>query len=118
MAQFLSFSVLLAVAMTTDRAFRSGQGDSAGASQLPHRGSSAKRESCHMLGLLPLLLAIFVLTPTVWAQAVGAIGGTVTDPAGAVVPNVTVTATEVATSANRTTVTSGSGTYSLNSLSV
>jgi hypothetical protein len=118
MAQFLSFSFLLAVARTIGGAFRSNQGDFAGTSQLPHRGSLPKRGSCHMLQLLPLLLTIFALTPAVWAQAVGAIGGTITDPAGAVVPSVKVTATDVATSASRTTVTSGSGTYFLNSLSV
>jgi hypothetical protein len=117
MAHFLSFSSLLTVAMTADWAFRSSQADLAGGSQLPHLGPP-KRGSYYMARLLPVLLVIFALTPTASAQAVGAIVGTVTDPAGAVVPNAKVTATDVATSAGRTTVTSGSGTYSLNSLPV
>ncbi len=117
MAHFLSFSFLLTVAMIADWAFRSGQADLAGGPQLPH-GRPPKRGRYHLVRILPVLLAIFALTPTVSAQAVASITGTVMDPAGAVVPNAKVTATDVATSVSRTTVTSGSGVYSLNNLSV
>lgn len=71
MAQFLSCSFLLAVAIAADRAFRSGQAGFAGTSQLPRLGPLPKRESRHMARLLLVLLAIFGLTPAVWAQAVG-----------------------------------------------
>ena len=52
------------------------------------------------------------------AQAVGAIVGTVTDPTGAVVPGVKVTATRVQTGVSQSTVTTGSGTYTIPSLVV
>ena len=47
-----------------------------------------------------------------WSQTVqGVITGTVTDPTGAVVPNVTVTITNVGTNASQTTTTGSDGSY-------
>jgi hypothetical protein len=52
------------------------------------------------------------------AQAVGAIVGFVTDPSGAVVPGVKVTATRVETGVSQSTVTSGAGAYTIPNLLV
>src|SRR5579875_1287471 len=52
------------------------------------------------------------------AQAVGEITGTLTDPSGAIMPNVKITAAESATGVTRTTVSSGQGTYTLSQLPV
>lgn len=52
------------------------------------------------------------------AQAVGQITGTVTDPTGAVVPNVRLTATRTATGISQSTVTSAAGTYTIARLPV
>ena len=63
-----------------------------------------------------LLLTAFVLLagcPLAFGQAVGAITGTVTDPSGAVIPGVKVTATRVETGVSQFTVTSGAGTYTI-----
>ena len=61
------------------------------------------------------LVSLFVLVPALVAQTntTGALAGTVTDPSGAVVPNVTVTATNTDTSQARTTTTSAEGSYRL-----
>jgi len=60
--------------------------------------------------LLVLLLAL-ALAPPVWGQAgsEGSLEGTVTDPSGAVVPGVSLTARNVNTSATYTTTTDSSG---------
>ena len=60
---------------------------------------------------LTLLLALFV--PALMAQSSGTSGlaGTVTDPSGAAVPNVTVTLTSNATGQTRTATTGTDGTY-------
>jgi hypothetical protein len=60
---------------------------------------------------LTLLLALFV--PSVMAQSSGTSGlaGTITDPSGAAIPNVTVTLTSNATGAVRTAITGTDGTY-------
>ncbi len=52
------------------------------------------------------------------AQAVGEITGTLTDPSGAIMPNVKITAAQSATGVTRTTVSSGQGTYTLSQLPV
>jgi carboxypeptidase family protein len=52
------------------------------------------------------------------AQAVGEILGTVTDPSGALLPNAKVTAVLSSTGLTRTTVTGGSGAYTLAALPV
>jgi hypothetical protein len=66
-----------------------------------------------------LLLILIVSAPAALrAQAVGAITGTVTDPTGAVVPGVKVTATRVETGVSQSTVTTSAGTYTIPSLVV
>jgi Carboxypeptidase regulatory-like domain len=64
--------------------------------------------SCFALALLSM-----VSSPRLLGQssATGALTGTVKDSSGAVVPNVTVTATSVGTDQARTSTTDGSGTY-------
>lgn len=58
--------------------------------------------------------AIVLLTPhSSQAQAVGSIVGTVTDPSGAVVPNVTVTATNEDTQVSQSAVTGNAGNYTI-----
>src|SRR5690349_2651657 len=64
-----------------------------------------------------LALILFVPLP-IWAQAVGAIVGTVTDPSGAVIPNAKITAANVATGVSQSTITSGAGTYTIPNLVV
>ena len=68
-----------------------------------------------------LFLAAFVLLahcPFVHAQAVGTITGTVTDPSGAIIPGAKVTATRMETGVAQSTVTTGSGSYTIPSLVV
>lgn len=62
---------------------------------------------------LALTLLLALLIPTVWAQSAGtsALAGTVTDPSGAAIPNVTVTLTSNATGQVRTATTGTDGTY-------
>ena len=63
-----------------------------------------------------LCIVVFLLlasSPCLYAQAVGAITGTVTDPSGAVIPGAKVTATRVETGVSQFTVTSGAGTYTI-----
>lgn len=64
------------------------------------------------LAAFALLLASFT-SSILRAQAVGEITGTVTDPTGAVVPDVSVTATNVATGVSQTTLSTAAGTYTL-----
>src|SRR5213592_1280152 len=60
-----------------------------------------------------LLLAV---TTNAWAQATAELNGRVTDESGAVLPGVTVTATQTDTGFVRTAVTDGTGTYSMPNL--
>ncbi|HTU50496.1 MAG TPA: carboxypeptidase-like regulatory domain-containing protein, partial [Acidobacteriaceae bacterium] len=57
------------------------------------------------------LIGIFVVLGSIaaWASITGSISGVVTDPNGAVVPGVTVVATDVATNIQHTTVTDSKG---------
>ncbi len=66
---------------------------------------------CMQLALLALLFAVCV--PTLVAQSAGTSGltGTVTDPSGAAIPNVTVTITNNDTGQSRTTTTGTDGIY-------
>jgi len=66
-----------------------------------------------------LLLATLLLTPRLFSQATAAasIQGTVTDPSQAVLSGAEVTATNLATGASRSTVTSETGTYRFDLLS-
>src|ERR1041384_6253021 len=60
------------------------------------------------------LLLLLALVAPVYAQSDrGAIGGTVTDPSGAVVPNAKVTATNLDTNEVRETTSSDVGSYQL-----
>jgi hypothetical protein len=69
---------------------------------------------CSRLALIAILTLLFAIcTPFLMAQSAGtsALAGTITDPSGAVLPNVTVTITSNATGQSRTTTTGPDGTY-------
>lgn len=58
------------------------------------------------------VLAAFILaSSSAWAQNVGSLGGTVTDPSGASVNAANVTLTDLADKANRTATTDSAGTF-------
>jgi len=59
---------------------------------------------------IPLLLA-FIYSPALRAQTSGSISGHLTDPTGANLPDTDVTLTQVATGAQRTTKSTGTGDY-------
>src|SRR5579871_833605 len=63
--------------------------------------------------LLAIAAILISAAAPLWSQSAGtgALAGTVTDPSGAVVPNVTVTATNTETNQTRTTVTGADGSY-------
>src|SRR5215472_1168156 len=62
--------------------------------------------------ILAIALLILASGAAVWSQTVqGVITGTVTDPTGAVVPNATVTITNVGTNISQTTTTGSDGAY-------
>ena len=65
--------------------------------------------------VLLVILLLVVCAPALLAQtaSTGAVDGTVTDPSGAVIPNVTVTLTSTDTGAVRNTVTGADGTYKI-----
>jgi hypothetical protein len=65
------------------------------------------------LAIASLLMLLAVSASTLMAQSAGtsALAGTVTDPSGASVPNVTVTLTSNATGQTRTATTGADGTY-------
>src|SRR5271154_2357954 len=65
-----------------------------------------------IIGLVLMLAGISMAQ----SSGTGAITGTVTDPSGAVVPNVTVTVTSLDNGEVRTTTTSGTGSYQVNLL--
>ncbi|WP_158794581.1 TonB-dependent receptor [Granulicella sp. L60] len=65
-----------------------------------------------------LMLLAFFACGSVYAQENAEITGVVTDPSGAVVPNVTITVTHVATGDVRTTTSSSSGLFDLPGLQV
>ncbi len=64
------------------------------------------------------VVALTICAPWARAQATGAIGGTVYDASGAVVPSATVTAKNVATNVGRTTQSNGDGYYVFPSMPV
>ncbi|HMF75608.1 MAG TPA: carboxypeptidase regulatory-like domain-containing protein, partial [Bryobacteraceae bacterium] len=68
------------------------------------------------LKVLGIVLFQFALASAVFGQGFGTISGTVSDPSGAPIAQVTVTLTEVATEFSRTAVTTAEGYYTLNSL--
>jgi len=62
--------------------------------------------------ILAVALLVLGSGAAVWSQTVqGVITGTVTDPTGAVVPNATVTITNVGTNISQNTTTAGDGSY-------
>jgi hypothetical protein len=65
-----------------------------------------------------LLFAFCLVLQTAWGAVTGRISGTVTDPTGAVVPNVEVTAIETQTGIKTTTLTDTAGFYSFPALAV
>jgi len=67
---------------------------------------------CFRSTFLLLTVVVLGLAP-VFGQATAGIRGTVSDPTGAVVPGVKVTATEVNTGFARTVTTNGTGVYTL-----
>jgi len=90
-----------------------------------HRGDLFPRDCRDAYALVKLgavgllLMALTFFAPSrIQAQAVGQIVGTVTDPTGAVVPNVKVTAVEEATGLSRSTVSTAVGSYTLAQLPV
>src|SRR5438445_5879591 len=71
-------------------------------------------ESMRLRTFVFLVAALLVLASAgaVWSQTVqGVITGTITDPTGAVVPNATVTITNVGTNISQSTTTGGDGSY-------
>jgi hypothetical protein len=69
-------------------------------------------KTCCSYGVLILLLT----AGAAWAQGTAQLSGTVRDESGAVLPGVTVTATQTATGLVRTVVTDDSGGYLLTNL--
>ena len=65
----------------------------------------------HMIFVLIPLMILVVSPASVSAQATAELNGRVTDESGAVLPGVTVTATQTDTGFSRTAVTDGNGTY-------
>jgi Carboxypeptidase regulatory-like domain/TonB dependent receptor-like, beta-barrel len=77
---------------------------------------SVRKQWCVVEFLLVLL--VIAASPALWAQTAGtgALTGTITDSSRAVVPNATVTATNLDTGQNRTAMTGADGTYKINLL--
>ena len=73
---------------------------------------------CVLRSLCAATLFLFTCSPFLHAQAVGSVTGVVTDPSGAVIPGVKVTATSVATGVSQYTVTGSAGTYTIPRLMV
>src|SRR5215475_14306829 len=74
--------------------------------------------SLSKLRFYALFLLLFTRSLSLHAQSTqGAILGTVRDSSGAIVPNATVTATNIDTSVSRTDTTDASGNYQLLNLS-
>jgi len=65
-----------------------------------------------MRRLIPLIGLLGIALAAAFAQTGGQINGEVSDPSGAVIPNASVTVTNTATNASRSTVTNGAGLYS------
>src|SRR5215510_12930532 len=77
------------------------------------RGKAMNSKNLACMRLALLLAAILIVAPVLVAQSAGTSGltGTVTDPSGAAVPNVTVTVTSSSTNQARTAITGGDGVY-------
>src|SRR5580704_14488610 len=75
------------------------------------KSASLLRSRLTFVALLTLLLAFCI--PSVWAQSAGtsSLTGTITDPSGAAIPNVTITLTSNDTAQTRSATTGGDGQY-------
>src|SRR5579862_3956698 len=74
----------------------------------------SKKLLCSQLALVAILTLLFAISvPSLMAQSAGTSGlsGTITDPSGAAIPNVTVTLTSNDTNQARTATTGGDGQY-------
>src|SRR5271165_4887092 len=73
------------------------------------------RKSALVLTFVAFLVSSLAFAPGLFAQSAttGAITGTVTDSSGAVVPNATVTVTNISTAQVRTVTTGSSGAYTV-----
>lgn len=69
-----------------------------------------------MKHLIALIVFVCGLTVPTWGQQFATLSGRITDPAGAVIAGVQVTATHLATGAQRATVTNSEGLYALTNL--
>ena len=58
-----------------------------------------------------VLVVFFLSASTVWAQSTGEFAGRVTDESGAILPGVTITATQTETGFMRTVATDGAGAW-------
>jgi hypothetical protein len=67
-------------------------------------------------GVLIALVGLMMCVPGLHAQTTASLSGTVTDPTGAVIPNAKITLTDENTGAERTTVTGGTGSFSMPAL--
>jgi len=75
---------------------------------------TTREQSCDWRLRLHLLACIMSISPAVWGQTgLGNITGRITDPSGAVVPSVGVTATNTATGIQAKSVSDSSGYYEL-----
>ena len=72
-----------------------------------------KGKACSaMKRLLWVVVALYFLLNTAWADVAGRISGMVSDPSGAFVAGATVTLKNVDNGTNQTTTTNGQGQYS------
>jgi hypothetical protein len=73
---------------------------------------------CAALVMVPALVAIFSMAPSAYAQSAttGAIGGTVSDTSGALLPNTAVTVTSTDTGTTRTVKANAQGEYRVSDL--
>jgi hypothetical protein len=73
------------------------------------------RKQSYCCAYLAVASLLFLSVPSLMAQtaASGALTGTVTDPTGALVPNVTVTVTSTDTGQSRAVTTDAAGTYNV-----
>ena len=73
------------------------------------------RKACCVVASLVLFTSFVPIAPA-WAQATAELNGRVTDSSGAVLPGVSVTATQTATGLVRAAVTDESGVYLISNL--
>ncbi|HTY61310.1 MAG TPA: carboxypeptidase-like regulatory domain-containing protein, partial [Acidobacteriota bacterium] len=72
------------------------------------------KEEIHMRALITAFCCLFLIVSSAWAQSDrGTITGTVTDPAGAMIPNAAIEAKNVNTGAVFQAASSATGNYSL-----